>query len=154
MIKTIGLCILLFTIFFGIGTRKRALLESLSRYEWMNALLSFISREMGCYMRPVSDILAAYDRRTGENRVAEDLLDDGRRALMLAEYDEDADRLLNEYFSSVGSMYIREELSLLASVRGEFEDMLERKRAFVRERTRLAGILGGAGAVALFILLV
>ena len=51
-------------------------------------------------------------------------------------------------------MYIDSELIRLRSVKSEFEKMVVEKRRFVTERNRLCGILGGAGALTLFILLV
>jgi hypothetical protein len=122
----------------------------------MSSLLGFAVRELECFMRPISDILAEYDRRPPVScgELAGDLLDEKKRVGILSGFDVDAARLLSEYFGTVGSSYIDGELAMLSHVRGEFSQMLTKKRKSVEDGTRLSGVLGGAGAVALFILLV
>ncbi|MBO5946390.1 MAG: hypothetical protein J6Q69_07275 [Clostridia bacterium] len=118
----------------------------------MQRVLGKLLCEVECYMRPISEILPSCGACCGER--AEMLLSDSVRPRILSGYDADAERLLSDYFAGAGSMYIDSELIRLRSVKSEFEKMVVEKRRFVTERNRLCGILGGAGALTLFILLV
>lgn len=152
MLRVLGLCILLFALYIFLKSHRQRGGDQLVRYEWMASLLAALLREMECYMRPISDVLPSCVKCDGEG--AEMLLSAAGRNRILSRYDADAARLLSDYFESAGSTYIDSELMRLRSVKSEFDKMVGEKRRRLNERNRLSGILGGAGALALFILLV
>ena len=126
-------------------------------------LFRFIERirmEIGCYLKPISEISADFSsdvlsrlgflRDVGQVGVYSAY----QRLAEKVKLDDEERRPLDRFFSSVGKGYADDELKLSGATLSELDLILKRKRENAPKENKLSLTLSCAGALALIILLI
>ena len=158
MLKTVGICILLFTLFcfvrqLGDGVRGRV--QTLRE---IKDLILHVRREVGCYLLPLCDILSAYSTTNLEACGFLDMLRQGRDPMpvLTGKYriSDKAHRIVADLFSSFGEGYAEDVIRALDGAANEICTILTAEEAEAKKKVKLYSVLscaGGLGALILFI---
>ena len=126
-------------------------------------LTKFIERlriDIGCYLKPVSDIAAAFSSDTlSELGFLSDIREMGadKAYVRLEEKKilrDEEKRILSGFFSRLGEGYAEDELKLIDSALQELSALIKVEREKAPKRKKLFLTLSCAGALALIILLI
>lgn len=126
--------------------------------EELYALILHIKLQVGCYLRPVNELLRDYASPLLEELGVLSLarseglvkaLEDGALPLTGEER-----RILAALFSSLGSGYMADEIRLIDSYGGEFYKLLSAHRAQMPRDIKLINTLCASGALGIVILMI
>lgn len=132
----------------------------LSVFVELYSFLEVISREIGCYLKPIHSICASYSSpqlfRLG---FFSDIQSEGaHNAYMKLEskaiLPSDASRVFREFFSLLGKGYAEDELKLAERALKELSPILFAERERVKKEKKLTVTLSSAAALGLIILLI
>ena len=158
MMKTVGICLLLFTLFYAVrrlSAAQRARLELLGEvYDF----LRYIRRQVKCYLLPLKDIAASYSTELLERCGFLDRLRSGENPLVsfTGEYRiADAPMgVLSAAFSSFGEGYVEDEIRSLDTAIEDMSLLLSKERAECAKRVKLYSVVGAAIGVGSLILVI
>lgn len=160
MLKLVGICILLFTSVLisrelvSIRRKRLAVCEELLRF------VSFLRLQIGCYLRPASDV--AQEFRSSELSACGFLTDGGREDLS-ADFlasgapqiaGKECARIVESLFSSLGAGYLDDEIGLIDAHRAELAELVETERTEAARQIRLIRTLTASATVGLIILII
>lgn len=159
MLKLIGICILLFTSILicreliAIRQRRLLLCEELLR------LVSYLRLQIGCFLRPLSEVVAGFDSEAlsecGFLPPGEGV--DLRRALCESEVPglvgEECARIIDSLLSSLGSGYLDDEVKLLDTYRAQLSEVVEKRRIDTAKEMRLIRTLTATASLGFVILI-
>ena len=126
-------------------------------------LVRFIERirmEIGCYLKPLSEISAEFrSDPLFQLGFLDDIAVGGvsfayERLAEKIKFSDEEDRLLGRFFSTIGKGYAEDELKLADATLTELDRILKQKRENAPKEKKLSLTLSCAGALALIILLV
>ena len=160
MLKLFGICILLFTSMLisrelaDARRRRLALCEELLRF------LSFLRLQIGCFLRPISEIACEF--RSSTLSACGFLKDGGVEDLSVAFSSSDAPRIagkectriVESLFTSLGVGYLDNEIGIIDSHRAELTELVEVERTEAARQIRLIRTLTASAAVGLIILII
>ena len=160
MLKLIGICILLFTsmlISAELVSRRR---RRLRLCEELLRLVSFLRLQIGCFLRPIPEVLAAFQSdeldgcgflsREGNGDLVASFLSSGVPELV----GDECSRIIESLFSSVGSGYLEDELKLIDAHRAQLSELVERERSETLRQVRLIRTLTGSASLGLVIFII
>ena len=141
---------------------ERSLLEE-RRLKTLEELHRFIERtkfEIGCYLRPISEIAADFHSETLSSLgFFTDLERGGIYSAYLKleskiSFSEDLQKLFRRLFSMLGNGYAEDQLKLIEVASSELSEIIKHERTRVPKQKKLSLTLSCAGALALIILLI
>lgn len=137
------------------GYKQKSLLIS----EELYALVLHVKRQVGCYLRPIAELLKDYSSPTLEGvgflPMAKErgLLTALRECEGLRISDEER-RLLLSLFSSLGAGYVKDEVKLIEDCAAELYKLLLLRRSQIPKDIKLINTLCVSGALGILILMV
>ena len=159
MLKLVGICILLFaSILISrelISRRKRRLVlcEELLRF------VSFLRLQIGCFLRPVSEVVALF--RSDEFSACGFFpLDSGDLGHAFSSSDApeivgaECARVACSLFSSLGSGYLDDEVKLIDAHRAQLSELVDKEREETVRQVRLIRTLTAAISLGVIILII
>ena len=160
MLKLVGICILLFTSILIsrelVAQRRRrlALCEELLRF------VCFLRLQIGCFLRPVPEVVADFhsDELTACGFLP--LRDDGDLAFAFSSsvapdiVGAGCAQVLTSLFSSLGSGYLDDEIRLIDAHTSQLGQIVELERVEAARQARLIRTLTASASLGLVILII
>ena len=158
--KTIGMFFIIASAAFF---SYEKIIISNRRLRALEELFCFIERiriEIGCYLRPISEIAADFSSDIlSELGFFSDVQKNGAHTAYTAlqaklSFGDDINRLLDRFFSMLGRGYAEDEMKLVDITLSELSKLLSQERENAPKEKKLSLTLSCGGALALIILLV
>ncbi len=161
MLKIIGICILLFAMFCIFYTQRQRERRRLILCEQLSLLLHFVRRMVGCYLKPLPEIIPLYHTDEPEIKALAERISKGEDvysaadSVLLAEKAGDgASRIFCDYIDGFGKGYLSDELSRTDNAIAELDKLLAEEREMTPKRLRLLSTLCVASSLGMLILFI
>lgn len=160
MLKLVGMLIFLSGILLVCRELTVRRKRRLAICEELGMLISHIRLQIGCFLRPLDELLVGYSsdllEETGFLRKAknEGLSAAFRNMKASLPLTKEEKAVIERLFSSLGAGYMQDEIKLIDAANAEFNTLLERNRASLTSDIKLHNTLLTAAAIGLVIFLV
>lgn len=161
MLKIIGICILLFAIFCVFYILRQRERQRLALCEQMSSFLHFVRRMVGCYLKPLPEIVPHFHTDEPEFLAFAKKISAGvgvREAAdevgLSEKAGEEPSRIFCDYLSGFGAGYLDDELSRADSAIAELDRLLAAERERAPSRLGLLSTLCVASSLGTLILLI
>ena len=158
--KIFGMALILFSALFFAREKNRAAEERLHILEELFRLAETMKIEIGCYLRPISDIVSSFSSETLTKLgfISDFEVLGAFNAYLRLEsafsLSEDEKKLFRGFFSRIGKGYAEDELKLIEYFSTQLFQLLKAEREKLPKEKKLSATLSCALAFAIIILLV
>ena len=159
MLKLVGICILLFTSILISRELTLRCRRRLALYEELLRFVSFLRLQIGCFLRPVPEVVAIFHSdefcTCGFFPITSD---DVEGAFSSSEapriVGDKCAGIMRSLFSSLGSGYLDDEVKLIDTHRTQLSVLVDKEREETVRRVRLVRTLTASISLGLIILII
>jgi hypothetical protein len=155
MMKILGMLFVLFSAIAFSVERSIAEERRLKVLEELYRFIECVKIEIGCYLRPISEIASDFlSDPLSELGFFSELEHNGifsayRMLDSKVRFPEDARKLFERFFPLLGNGYVEDQLKLIGGVSAELSEIIKRERTRVPKQKKLSVTLSCAAALAL-----